>query len=72
VVLQRYLPDFRGALERQAMNGWMSGTLSLNAEQEARGYLLTAHLLENLSLDQVREFYGIGTVREQAERGRRP
>lgn len=54
------------------MNGWMSGTLSLNAEQEARGYLLTAHLLENLSLDQVREFYGIGTVREQTERGRRP
>lgn len=72
MVLGRYLPDFRAALERQALNGWVNGTLSLAAEQEARGYLLTVHLVETLSLDQVRVFYGLDTVRDQAERDKRP
>jgi len=60
LLLQRYLPDFRAALEQQAINGWLSGNLSLNGEQEARGYLLAAHHVESLSLDQVRGFYGLG------------
>ena len=67
LVLHHYLPDFRAALERQAMNGWMVGTLTLQAEQEARGYLLTAHMVENLSLEAVRTFYGV-----EDEKAKRP
>jgi len=59
LLLERYLPDFRAALERNALNAWLGGNLSLTAEQEARGYILTTHLLENLRVDQVREFYGL-------------
>ena len=60
LLLRRYLPDWRGALERQTLTGWVYGRLSLNAEQEARGYLLAINLIEGLGLNQVREFYGIG------------
>ena len=59
LLLTRYLPEFRRGLERQTLNGWMAGMLSLANEQEARGYLLTAHMIENLSLDHLRVFYGV-------------
>lgn len=68
LLLARYLPDWRGALERQALDGWIGGKLTLQAEQEARGYLLGAHMIENLALDQVRTFYGLETLRDQEER----
>jgi hypothetical protein len=71
VVLQRYLPDFRAALERQTLNAWTGGTLSLQAEQEARGYLLSIFLVENLSLDQVRTFYGMDSYADELQRRRR-
>ncbi len=71
-MLQRYLPDFRAALERQTLNGWTGGSLTLQAEQEARGYLLTLFLIENLSLDQVRVFYGLDSVADERERNTRP
>ena len=72
LLLQHYLPDFRAALEQQAVNGWLSGNLSLNAEQEARGYLLAAHLIESLSLDQVRAFYGLGDRADEVAAKARP
>ena len=65
LLLERYLPDFRAALERNALNAWLGGNLSLNAEQEARGYILTTHLLENLHVEQIREFYGLQPWEDQ-------
>lgn len=72
LVIRRYLPDFRGALERSALNSWLGGTLSLNAEQEARGHLIAAHLIENLDLATVRVFYGLSAeATPDVKQGRR-
>jgi hypothetical protein len=47
--------------------------LSLIAEQEARGYLLGAHMVENLTLDHLRVFYGLpAKADEAAAKGARP
>lgn len=68
LLLDRYLPDMRAALERQVLNAWTSGQLSLNAEQEARGHLLASHMVEGLTLDHVREFYGVTPEPERSVR----
>jgi len=70
LLLTRYLPDFRRGLERQTINGWMAGLLSLANEQEARGYLLTAHMIENLSLEHLRVFYGMAPPLRPVRAGR--
>ena len=54
------------------MDRWIGGGLSLAFEQEARGYLLAINLLENGGLDDVRQFYGMDSARDQAERAARP
>ena len=72
IFFRKYLPDFRRALERQTMDRWIGGGLSLAFEQEARGYLLAINLLENGGLDDVRQFYGMDSARDQGERAARP
>ena len=65
LVLERYLPDFRMILERTVMDAWTGGKITLNAEQEARGRLLTTRFVEELNLPTVREFYGVAPQLEQ-------
>ena len=59
LLLERYLPDLRRGLEREAWNAFLSNRLSLVAEQELRGRLLTMVELEQLPLAVVRVFYGL-------------
>lgn len=59
MVLERYLPDLRTAMERETLDAWLNGNLSLVQEQQVKGTLLGAYLLETLSLDKVRVFYGL-------------
>lgn len=68
LLLERYMPDFRSALERDTLNAWLAGNLTLQGEQDARGLIHCSQMIENLSLDQVRAFYGLPTFREQVER----
>jgi hypothetical protein len=55
--MDRYLPDFRQALERSLLEAFVAGNVSLQSEQATRGRLMAAHIVENLNLDQIRGFY---------------
>lgn len=68
LVMERYLPAFRRALERQTLDTWLAGKLSLQVEQDARGLIHCAQMIEGLGLDHVRVFYGLETLREKTER----
>lgn len=57
LVMERYLPDFRRSMEQQVLHNWLDGHLTLQLEQQARGYILGAYLIEALSLQQVMGFY---------------
>lgn len=59
-VLQRFLPHFRGSLQQGVINSWLAGSLSLQVEDEARGYIKSLQMIEDLTLDQMRIFYGVG------------
>ena len=72
LLLARYLPDFRHSLERIALNGWEAGTLSLQQEQVIRGHILAAAMLTELTLDGVRQFYGLAPWVEAAAAKGRP
>lgn len=61
LVFDRYMGDFRFTMERDTIDTWMAGRLTLNLELEARGYLLTMHLLQGLSLPMLKTFYGVET-----------
>lgn len=57
LLLRRFLPDYRRALERHTLDRWTNGHLTLNAEQEARGYLLVMKMIEDLTLDELKRWY---------------
>lgn len=59
LLLERYLPDYRQALEQELLRNFVGGGLSLPDEQLTRGRLMAAHILENLTLDQIRGFYDL-------------
>ena len=68
LLLERFLPDFRRALERDAVGGWLNNRLSLIAEQEVRGRLLAFNEIEQLSLGAMRVFYGLPEKSEEDKR----
>lgn len=59
LVMERYLPDFRQALERQFLESFVAGGLSEELKETTRGRLMAAHLVETLNLDVIRDFYGM-------------
>jgi len=66
--MEQYLPAFRRTLERQTLQAWLRGNLTLQVEQDARGLIHCTEMIEGLSLDQVRAFYNLPSLREKAER----
>lgn len=71
LLLRHFLPDYRKGMIGATVANWVAGRLSLNAEQEARGYILTLDLFETLTVDKIRTFYGLMTFERQAEAERR-
>ena len=61
LVLDDYLPHFARAIEAQVLAGWKAGLLSLQVEQQARGYVQGAELMSAVSIAQIRQFYGVGS-----------
>jgi hypothetical protein len=59
LILTQYLPHFAHAIEQQVIAGWKAGVLTLQVEQQARGYVMGAELISNVSLAQIRQFYGV-------------
>ena len=63
LVLGRFLPDYRTALERILLNLWLAGNLTLSQEQQFRGQLLATEFVGNLDLATLRAFYEIPEAR---------
>ena len=59
LLLGRFLPDFRASRLQETTNAWIDGNLKLQDEQVLRGQILGCHFVENLSLEQIRAFYGV-------------
>lgn len=59
LLFERYLPDFRAGLERQVLDGWLTGNVPVQQMDIYKGHLLGAHLIETLTFDRLQEFYGI-------------
>ena len=59
MLMNRYLPDLRVALEREALNRWIAGKLQLSAENEIRARMLAIAEIENLGLAGILHFYGV-------------
>src|SRR4051812_11996612 len=58
-LLQDFLPAWRRARGQQALNAWIDGTMTLTAEQVVRGQIMGCLFLENLTLDEIQQFYGV-------------
>jgi hypothetical protein len=56
-VFLKYVEDFSVALEREAVDRWISGALKLIDEQEMRGRIMTLREISELPLSAIREFY---------------
>jgi hypothetical protein len=66
LVFDDYLEALAFRIEVQVLNGWLSGNLTLDLEQEARGRLLAYRLLvQNLNLPIIREEYGLPGTAER-------
>jgi hypothetical protein len=59
LVFDRYFDDFLGTLERGIMDAWLAGTLSLQVEQDARGYVHSLRHLQGITLQMLRSFYNV-------------
>lgn len=59
MLLLEFLPAWRRARGQQALNAWIDGGLSLTTEQVVRGQIMGCHFLENLSLSEIQQFYGV-------------
>lgn len=70
--MERYLPDYRQAVEQELIRSFVGGGISLQAEQLTRGRLMAAHLVETLSLDQIRGFYDLPPLSAAARTAPKP
>jgi len=59
LVFDHYLVDFRANLERGILNSWLAAKLTLQAEQESKGYILASHMVQGLTLDKILAFYNM-------------
>jgi len=56
-VMLRFLADKRAYLERSAIDQWISGGLSLQADQTIRGQIIELFEIENMPFDALVDFY---------------
>jgi hypothetical protein len=61
MLLQDFLPAWRRARGQQALNAWIDGGLTLTTEQVVRGQIMGCHFLENLTMEEIKQFYGVET-----------
>ena len=54
---RRYLADKREFIERAALDQWLSGALSLQADQTIRGQIIELVELSDLPFEAIYEFY---------------
>lgn len=59
MLLRDFLPAWRRARGQQALNAWIDGGLTLTQEQVVRGQIMGCFFLENLTLTEIQQFYGI-------------
>lgn len=62
MLLQDFLPAWRAARGQQALNAWIDGGLTLVNEQVVRGQIMGCFFLENLTLNEIKRFYGLETT----------
>jgi hypothetical protein len=59
MLLQAFLPAWRKARGQQVLEAWLNGNTDLNTQQVVRGQILGCHFLEDLTLDAIKNFYGV-------------
>jgi hypothetical protein len=56
-VFRQYLRDKRAFIERVAIDQWIAGALSLQADQTMRGHIVELAELSDLPFEAIYEFY---------------
>lgn len=59
LVLDRYFNDFLATLEHGVISSWLAGNLSLQVEQDARGYIHALRHIQALRLGELRQFWSV-------------
>ena len=59
LVLDRYFSDFLATLQNGVMESWLAGKLTLQVEQDARGYVHALRHVQALRLNDLRDFWSV-------------
>jgi hypothetical protein len=70
LVLDQWIDDFLATMETGIMQAWLAGTLSLQVEQDARGYIHSLRHLQRLKLADLCAFWGVQPEDQDRDRRR--
>lgn len=59
LVIDRYITDFLRTLTDGVTESWLAGNLTLQVEQDARGYIHAMRHLQQMRLPDLRHFWNI-------------
>jgi hypothetical protein len=67
-VIDQYLSAFLTSLKAGMLESWLAGKLSLQVEQDARGYIHAMTHLQRLSLADLQLFWDVQPVVDERKR----
>jgi hypothetical protein len=59
LMFDRYISDFLRTLTEGVTESWLAGNLSLQVEQDARGYIHAMRHLQGIRLPDLRSFWNV-------------